>query len=236
MDSLVITLLIVFAGVVLITPIARKARIPVIAAEILFGIIIGKSLFNLVPEHLTIDFFSSFGLTYLMFLAGMETNFGMMRLAFALIFLLGAVSIRLGVYSIIGAFIAGLLISEILPRATLEEEKLQSFGYGFFIPLFFILTGAQVNLAAVFSQLSNIAILLVIVAVGLLSKVAGVTIASRLSGLDMRKSTAFGLFHSARLSLIDEGMFAILIILAIVSATVAPALGKQILAKPQKAK
>jgi CPA2 family monovalent cation:H+ antiporter-2 len=379
MDSLALTLVIVFAGVVLLPPLARRAGIPVIVAEILFGIIIGKSLFDLVPDHPTIEFFSTFGLVYLMFLAGLETEFGKMRwknlrkalaiglvsvavpfaagyfiapwagipplllgtilcttslgvilpmlketnlpprlsrlllasvvlvdilslfllafalatiqghlesrffysllgivilflvpwiinkrklrrkitsklfrksyfememrLAFALIFLLGAVSTQLGFHSIIGAFIAGLLISEILPRRTLESERLQSFGYSFFIPLFFIFTGAKVNLLTVFTNLSNVTVLLVIIAVGMLAKALSVTVATRLSGVkSMRRSIAFGLFHTARLSLIlaaadisirlgliDERLFSIFVILAVVTSTVAPALGKYVL-------
>jgi len=380
MESLAVTLVIVFAGVVVLPPLARRARIPVIVAELLFGMLIGDSLFGLIPEHPVIEFFSAFGLVYLMFLAGLETDFGRMRwpvfkkvivivlvsvsvpflsgvllafwvgihplllgtlfcttslglvlpllkdikfskriaqllltsvvlvdiislfllafvlatiqgsleirflysfvavlvlfflpwlinkrklrkkivarlfkksyfdlemrVAFALIFLLAAVSSQLGFHSIVGAFIAGLLISEILPKATLEEEKLQSFGYGFFVPLFFIFTGAKVDLPAVFSSVHGIAVLLAIIAVGMFSKAIGVAVAAKFSGLDLRKSTAFGLFHTARLSLIvaaadisirlgliDENLFATLIILAIVSATVAPALGKYILAK-----
>jgi CPA2 family monovalent cation:H+ antiporter-2 len=379
MDSLALTLVIVFAGVVLLPPLARRIGIPVIVAEILFGIIIGRSLFDLVPDHPTIEFFSTFGLVYLMFLAGLETEFGKMRwknirkalaiglvsvavpfaagyfiapwagihpmllgtilcttslgvilpmlretnlpprlsrlllasvvlvdilslfllafalatiqghlesrffysllgivilflvpwiinkrklrrkitsklfrksyfememrLAFALIFLLGAVSTQLGFHSIIGAFIAGLLISEILPRRTLESERLQSFGYSFFIPLFFIFTGAKVNLLTVFTNLSNVTVLLVIIAVGMLAKALSVTVATRLSGVkSMRRSIAFGLFHTARLSLIlaaadisirlgliDERLFSIFVILAVVTSTVAPALGKYVL-------
>jgi Kef-type K+ transport system membrane component KefB len=386
MDALALTLVIVFAGVVLLPPLARRAGIPVIVAEILFGIIIGKTLFDLVPDDPIIDFFSSFGLVYLMFLAGLETDLGRMhwrnlrkalaiglvsvavpfaagyfiapwvgvhplllgtilcttslglvlpmlkelnlpprlsrlllasvilvdilslfllafalatiqgqlefrflysligiivlffipwiinkrrlrrkitsklfrksyfememRVAFALIFLLGAVSLQLGFHSIVGAFIAGLLISEILPRATLESEKLQSFGYGFFVPLFFIFTGAKVNLLTVFTNMDNITLLLVIIAVGMLAKVVSVTVASRLSGVNFRRSVAFGLFHTAmlslvlavadisiRLGLIGERLFSIFVILAIVTSTVAPALGKFILRKKaEKAK
>jgi len=381
MDSLALTLVIVFAGVVLLPPLARRAGIPVIVAEILFGIIIGKTLFDLVPDDPTIDFFSTFGLVYLMFLAGLETEFGKMRwknlrkalviglvsvavpflagyfiapwgkihpmllgtilcttslgvilpmlrelnlpprlsrlllasvvlvdilslfllafalatiqghlesrffysllgiivlfllpwvinrrklrrkitsklfrksyfememrLAFALIFLLGAVSLQLGFHSIIGAFIAGLLISEILPRRTLESEKLQSFGYSFFVPLFFIFTGAKVNLVAVFTNMSSVTVLLVIIAVGMLAKVVSVAVATRLSGVkSIRRSLAFGLFHTARLSLIlaaadiairldliGERLFSIFVILAVITSTVAPALGKYALGK-----
>jgi CPA2 family monovalent cation:H+ antiporter-2 len=76
-----------------------------------------------------------------------------MRAAFAIVFLLAAASFELGFHAIIGAFIAGALISEILPRATLQEEKLQSFGYSFFIPMFFIFIGSRVNLVPLFANL-----------------------------------------------------------------------------------
>jgi Kef-type K+ transport system membrane component KefB len=380
MDALALTLVVVFAGVVLLPPLASKLRMPVIVLELLFGIAIGKSYFDLIPDNPIIDFLSAFGLIYLMFLAGMEmdlnkihwnimkkvlaisitsisipfisgvalsqwaginpfllgtilstTSLGLvlptlkdlnltkrqsqmllvsvifvdivsmfllafvlatlqgtlevrfvysllaiavlflipwfikkqkirrkltikfwkkqefdmeMRAAFAFIFLLGAISFKLGFHSIIGAFIAGLLISEILPKYILQEEKLQSFGYSFFIPLFFIFTGAKVNLVPVFSSLNNLALLGAIIATGLLAKAVSVTIASRLSGFKMKQSLAFGLFHTARLSLIiaavdislkleliDDNLFSIFIILIVISAILAPSLGKYILAK-----
>jgi len=137
------------------------------------------------------------------------------------------------------------LISEILPRRTLESEKLQSFGYSFFVPLFFIFTGAKVNLVAVFTNMSSVTVLLVIIAVGMLAKVVSVAVATRLSGVkSIRRSLAFGLFHTARLSLIlaaadiairldliGERLFSIFVILAVITSTVAPALGKYALGK-----
>ena len=380
MDPVIITMVMVFTGIVLLPPLAPKLRVPVMVLELLFGIIIGRTFLNLVPNNLLINFFSDFGLIFLMFLAGIEidmskinrnimkkvlvvvlasmsvpfmsgvalsywagmnpflmgtilstTSLGLvlpvlrdldltkrqsqmllasiiivdimsmfllafvlaalqgtleirfiysllaiiviflipwiiktrklrrkfttklwkkqyfemeMRVAFAIVFLLAAVSFELGFHAIIGAFIAGVLVSEILPRATIQEERLQSFGYSFFIPMFFIFTGAKVNLIPVFSSLNNLAILLSIVAIGILAKVISVAIASRLSGFKMRQSLAFGFFHAAQLSLIiaavdislkleliDGNLFAIFIILAIVSAILAPSLGKYVLAK-----
>jgi CPA2 family monovalent cation:H+ antiporter-2 len=384
MDSVILTMVVVFAGVVLLPALAPRLRIPVIVLELLFGIIIGTSLINIVPDHPIIDFFSDFGLIFLMFLAGMEidisrmdrkimkqvliialasmsvpflsgmaishwagtnpfllgtvlctTSLGLvlpvlrdlplrrrqsqillvsviivdiasmfllafvlaglqgtlevryiysvlailviflipwtirkrklrrkftakiwrkqyfemeMRAAFALIFLLAAASFSLGFHAIVGAFIAGVLVSEILPRATLQEERLQSFGYSFFIPMFFIFVGAKVNLIPVLSNLNNLAILLSVVATGILAKVVSVSLASRLVGFKIRESLAFGFFHTARLSLIiaaadiflklgliDDSLFAILIVLAVVSAVSAPSVGKHILAKGQTA-
>ncbi|MFC1964299.1 cation:proton antiporter, partial [Chloroflexota bacterium] len=78
MDELIVTLLIVFTGIMLIPWIARRIHLPVIVTEIIFGIIVGKSLLNLIPENTIINFFSAFGLAYLMFLGGIETDFGKM--------------------------------------------------------------------------------------------------------------------------------------------------------------
>ena len=281
--------------IIAISPIlSQKIKLPVIVIEIIFGIILGKSFLKIIPNNPIIDFFSSFGLIYLMFLAGLEIDFneikknfsstllitlfsiaipfatgvlispylglpalflgtilsttsiglilplvceldcnkdflhtllgsvilvdiiGMfllafslsllggalkisfiysliavvslflipyaithwniqlriknweskksnfeleVRFAFAIIFVLAAISEELGFHSIIGAFIGGLIISEILPKkniqeriagilvpefnspVTLLERKLEGFGYGFFIPLFFIFVG-----------------------------------------------------------------------------------------------
>jgi CPA2 family monovalent cation:H+ antiporter-2 len=378
MDELAIPLLVVFAGIVLIPPLARKTGLPVIVVEIIFGMLIGRSLFNLIPDHEIIEFFSSFGLAYLMFLGGIETDFAKLtnralkqalmvvavsiavpfvtgflladwvgvnrfllgtifcttslgltlpllkssqfrprfarilltsvvlvdivslfllafvmsgvqgsitadysysfliilalfflpwlirkrklrrkitlklskdslfdievRLAFALIFILAAISAQLGFHAIIGGFIAGLIASEVLPRKILREEKLQSFGYGFFIPMFFIFTGARVNLPGVFADVSNLIVLIVIVAAGILSKIIGVGVVAKFTGLKIRESITLGLLHSGRLSLIiaaadisirlgliSENLFAMLIILAVVSATMAPALGRRVL-------
>jgi Kef-type K+ transport system membrane component KefB len=380
MDSIVLTFTLIFVGIVLLPPLASRLRIPVIVFELLFGIAIGKSTFNIIGESSIFDFFSTFGLIYLMFLAGMEMDMGEiqwtnlkrvilialasisvpficgmalsswldinpfllgtilcttslglvlptlkdlnltgedsqmllvsviivdilsmfilafvlsavqgtlevrfiysilailslffipwfmrkkklgskitvtfwkklpfdleLRASFAIIFILGSVSLQLGFHAIIGAFIAGLIISEIFPKGSEQEAKLQSFGYSFFIPLFFIFIGAKVNLIPVFSNLSNLAMLLVIVAVGFLSKTISVTVASRLSGFEMKHSLAFGFFHTARLSLIiaavdislklnliDNNQFAIFIILAVFSAILAPSLGKYLLTR-----
>lgn len=376
MEPLLISLLAVFGGIVLVPPLARRLGLPVIVSELVFGIILGISFLDLVPtEHPTLEFFASFGLVYLMFLAGLETDFiaifragdlstvlavsaaslllpftagagisgivevhplllgtifcttsiglilpllqdiscsrkfsrillgsvslvdiisifllafvlgliedsigaefvyGLLtmvtllmlpylvsktrirerietrivkeahfdfevRVAFALIFLLAALSNFLGFHAIVGAFIAGLMVSEVIPKDRVEQ-KLQSFGYGFFIPLFFILVGSRVNLPLLFSSARDIGILVLLILVALLAKISGVAVVAGFVGLDRRESLALGFLHSARLSLIiaaaevsrelgliGESVFAALVILAIVSGILAPALGK----------
>ncbi len=380
MESLFISLLAIFAGIVVIPSLARRIGLPVIVGELLFGVILGVSFLDLVPyDEPALEFFASFGLAYLMFVAGLETDFGAIyregdlrevsaaagaslllpfaagvgvsylvgvhplllgtifcttsiglvlpllkdihssprfsrtlvgsvvvvdiisifllafvlavitgsvgaefvygllvmvtllllpwvlsrevvrhrivakiteeahfdievRIAFALIFLLAATSSLLGFHAIIGAFIAGLIVSEVIPKHVQIEEKLQSFGYGFFIPLFFILVGARADLPVLFSSARDIGILVLIIVVALLSKVIGAAAAAKLIGFKRRESLAFGIFHGGRLSLIiaaaevsrglgfiGDTLFASLVILAIVSATAAPTIGKRIL-------
>ena len=53
----------------------RRVKIPVVIAEILAGIMLGKSGFNIIQEDLWIEFLSLFGFAYLMFLSGVEIDF-----------------------------------------------------------------------------------------------------------------------------------------------------------------
>ncbi|ERL65823.1 monovalent cation:proton antiporter family protein [Schleiferilactobacillus shenzhenensis] len=67
------------------------------------------------------------------------------RLAFFLIVTLVTVAAQVGAESILGAFLAGMVMKLLHPRAE-TQEKLTSIGYGFFIPIFFIMTGVKINL------------------------------------------------------------------------------------------
>ncbi len=56
----------------------RVLRLPLVVGEILAGIIIGQSGFNLVHKTPTLDFLAEFGFAFLMFLSGLEVSFGML--------------------------------------------------------------------------------------------------------------------------------------------------------------
>jgi len=53
----------------------RKIPLPLVVAEILVGIIFGKSGFNLIREDIWIEFMSTLGFAYLMFSSGLEIDF-----------------------------------------------------------------------------------------------------------------------------------------------------------------
>ncbi len=70
-----------------------------------------------------------------------------MRTSLALMLLFAGLAAALRQEALLGAFLAGLLLSLLFRRAELLEQKLTAFGYGFFIPIFFIWTGFQFDLA-----------------------------------------------------------------------------------------
>jgi Kef-type K+ transport system membrane component KefB/Trk K+ transport system NAD-binding subunit len=67
------------------------------------------------------------------------------RAVFALILMLVVLSETLGVESILGAFLAGVIVSLLSPKKSFVEQ-LDSFGYGFFIPIFFVMVGVSMEL------------------------------------------------------------------------------------------
>lgn len=73
------------------------------------------------------------------------------RLAFFIIFTLVMVAEGTGAESVLGAFLAGIVMKLLKPRED-TVEKLDSFGYGFFIPIYFLVTGINLDLSAIFQD------------------------------------------------------------------------------------
>ena len=65
------------------------------------------------------------------------------RASLALLFVFVGLSALLGVEAILGAFLAGALFTFVFRDRGVLEEQLSSFGYGFFIPVFFINVGIE---------------------------------------------------------------------------------------------
>lgn len=84
------------------------------------------------------------------------------RLAFFLIFALVTVAERVGAENILGAFLAGMVM-KLLEPSEATKDKLNSIGYGFFIPIFFIMTGVRLNLRSLFAHPSSLMLLPVLV-------------------------------------------------------------------------
>ncbi|USS86200.1 cation:proton antiporter [Fructilactobacillus cliffordii] len=67
------------------------------------------------------------------------------RLAFFIIALLSVVAVTVGSEAVLGAFVGGMVYKLLKPSES-TKDKLDSIGYGFFIPIFFIMSGVGLDL------------------------------------------------------------------------------------------
>ncbi len=91
------------------------------------------------------------------------------RLAFFLIFALVTFAEQIGAESILGAFLAGAVMKLLQPKED-TQDKLSSMGYGFFIPIFFIVTGVNLNLRTLFGNPQALLLIPIFLVAFLLSK------------------------------------------------------------------
>ena len=156
------------------------------------------------------------------------------RGAFAIMVGFVVMAEMIGAELILGAFLGGVLAS-LLSGAGEEKlrHKLDAIGFGFFIPLFFIVVGVRFDLNAFFEEPSAW-ILIPILLVGAFAIKLLATLVFRLS-FSWRKTLSSGLLLSARLSLIiaassiglqmgaiSESTNAAIILIAALTATIAP--------------
>ncbi|CCQ93947.1 putative Na(+)/H(+) antiporter yjbQ [[Clostridium] ultunense Esp] len=73
------------------------------------------------------------------------------RGVFALLLLFAALADNFGAESILGAFLAGVTLSLLSPEPAFVRQ-LESFGYGFLIPIFFVMVGVRLDLFSLFEN------------------------------------------------------------------------------------
>lgn len=74
--------LLLITGLAVIVPVVlnrfRRVQLPIVVGEIIAGIIIGRSGFDIVHPQPILDFLAEFGFAYLMFLSGLEVDFSIL--------------------------------------------------------------------------------------------------------------------------------------------------------------
>ncbi|MDF2789315.1 MAG: sodium:proton antiporter [Neobacillus sp.] len=95
------------------------------------------------------------------------------RAVFMLIIVLVGLSETVGAENILGAFLAGVLVSLLSPNQELIH-KLDSFGYGFLIPIFFVMVGVELDVWSLFADKKLILLIPLLLLGLLLSKVVPV--------------------------------------------------------------
>jgi Kef-type K+ transport system membrane component KefB len=162
------------------------------------------------------------------------------RGAFALMVAWVVLAEAFGVEVILGAFLAGAIARMISGQEDQDAaEKLDAIGYGFFIPIFFIMVGVQFNLQSVLEATQGLILLIWLLAVAFIVKIVPALLLKL--RFTWRQTLGGGMLISSRLSLIiaasaialsmgliSETVNSDIILLAIITCTIAPFLFNRI--------
>lgn len=163
------------------------------------------------------------------------------RLTFFLIFTLVTFAETIGAENILGAFLAGAVMKLLNPNND-TKDKINSIGYGFFIPIFFITTGVKLNIPVLLADRSSLLLIPIFLVCFILSKIFifpllqrsfGVSLAAAATSLSSTTITLVIpiLNVGQALNVISTKEAGAITIAAIITCLIAPAFFNKILAK-----
>ncbi|MCD6310012.1 MAG: monovalent cation:proton antiporter family protein [Candidatus Eremiobacteraeota bacterium] len=167
------------------------------------------------------------------------------RGAFATILVFLALSQAIGSELILGAFLAGMIISLLSGGKGADlRGKLDAIGFGFFIPIFFIMVGVQFNIKALLSSMTTLLYLPILIVAAYIVKLLPSFVFRRF--LDWKKSVVSGILLSSRLALIiaagaiglqvgaiSEATYSAIVIIAIFTSLVSPTIFQRMMKQKQ---
>ena len=158
-----------------------------------------------------------------------------MRAAFALLFALAWLAQGFGAELVLAAFVAGIAVGAISPRGSALRERIEASGFGFLIPMFFFSVGVGFDLPALLASPQTLAAMPALIALAYANKLVPMLPLAR--WFAWREVLGGGALLSARLSLviaaaaigarlgvIDAALNAAIILLAMFTCIISPAL------------
>jgi nucleotide-binding universal stress UspA family protein len=148
--------------------------------------------------------------------------------------ILALITAGIGVQTVLGAFIAGVLIGEspILTRQI--DEQLRGLTTALFMPVFFGLTGLQADLR-VLADPGTLALTVGVILIASLGKFGGAFIGARLNKMSLAEALALGFGMNARgstevivasiglsIGVLDQRLFSVIVTMAVVTTLVMP--------------
>lgn len=150
---------------------------------------------------------------------------------------------EIGIDTIFGAFLFGVIAPRSLPAARAAGKKMESLTVTLLLPLFFVYTGLHTSLGLLGANARLWAWTAVIVVVAIAGKWGGATVAARLTGTGWQESLSLGALMNCRgltelvvltvglqMNVIGPTVFAMLLVMTLVS-TVATAPGLSLIAR-----
>jgi transporter, monovalent cation:proton antiporter-2 (CPA2) family len=226
-DVLVVILLAVMMSFLL--PASDVSMGLLIGKKLLFFLVIGLAGWLLVPR-------------FLKWLAPLRVTETVMSAGLIVCFAFSYFADKMGIAGIIGAFAAGIAVSQTSYRHQVES-KIEPIAYTLFVPVFFVSIGLHITFEGVGKQLLFI---LLITLVAVLTKQIGGGLGARLTGFNNRSSIAIGAGMVSRgevaliiaasgleSGLLPEKYFTSVVLVIILTTLITPPLLKQVFREQQ---
>lgn len=162
--------------------------------------------------------------------------------AMLVVLALAALTHAIGVESVLGAFVAGIVLGRSRYRRPEIEQSIELFSTSVVAPIFFATAGVYVDLGA----LADPVVLVwggIILAVAMASKLAGTSLGGLIAGMPSRQAYAIGIGLNARggmglvlatiafsLGAFNEASYTVIVLMAIVTSIQAPPMLRRALA------
>lgn len=145
--------------------------------------------------------------------------------------------------AILGAYLVGLILARVRHQLPQVRDRLEMVTGAFFAPVFFAVSGLRVDVTAV-TELSIALWTVAAIVLAVVSKIVGTIITGRMAGVDRREAVALGAGLSPlgvmgvvvaiiglNVGVIDETAYTILLLAAVITSLIAPAMLKWAVAR-----
>jgi len=157
-------------------------------------------------------------------------------LKFILMMLIISVAIGeiIHLHGIIIAFLVGAVLGHHIPNEK-THEKLHGFGYGFFIPIFFVVLGMSLDMSFLVKGTEGVLLIIVIIGTLMVSKIIGALLFSKIKEIPKREGLVLGVTLWPQLSatlaaaavgfefgIFDNELLTAVVFMSIITATATP--------------
>ncbi len=159
---------------------------------------------------------------------------GQLRSVFITLSLVALMAERIGVHAMVGGFLAGLILSDMLGKKRKLKESIFALSYGFLIPIFLLNLGMTTNVKTLLVPQDAALLGLIIVSL-IASKIASGYLGARLAKFPSRTSFGMGVMTIPQMSttlatasiaasygIFSDALLAGLVVLSMVTITIAP--------------
>jgi len=163
-----------------------------------------------------------------------ESDFAVITAILLIMGVMAIITDLIGVHTVLGAFVAGILIGEspILTRHI--DEQLRGIIFAFFMPVFFGTAGLSADLT-ILKDPALLTLTLGLIAIASLGKFSGAFIGGKLAGLTPRESLALGTGMNARgstevivatiglsMGALNQNLFTMIVTMAVITTVAMP--------------